>query len=55
MGVLRHIRKLDDTLGHFLVQITCKCGAQRIAEPEALACLCGLYADLLVGQPATSR
>jgi hypothetical protein len=27
MGVLSHIKKLDDTLGHFLVQITCKWGA----------------------------
>jgi hypothetical protein len=32
MGVLPRIKKLDDALGHFLVQITCKCGAQRIAE-----------------------
>jgi len=46
MGVLRHIEKLDDALGHFLVQITCKCGAQRIAEPEALARLCGPSATL---------
>ena len=46
MGVLRHIRKLDDVLGHFLVQITCKCGAQRIAEAEALARLCGSSATL---------
>jgi len=30
MGVLAHIKKLDDALGHFLVQITYKCGAQRI-------------------------
>jgi len=46
MGVLRHIKKLDDALGHFLVQITCKCGAQRILEPEALARLCGASATL---------
>jgi hypothetical protein len=31
---------------HFLVQITCKCGARRIAEPEALARLCGPSATL---------
>jgi len=30
----------------FLVQITCKCGAQRLAEPEALARLCGSSATL---------
>jgi hypothetical protein len=41
MGVLPHVRKLDDALGHFLLRITCKCAAQRIAEPEALARLCG--------------
>jgi hypothetical protein len=46
MGVLPHVRKLDDALGHFLVQITCKCGASRIAEPEALARLCGSSATL---------
>jgi len=46
MGVLRHIKRLDDALGHFLVQITCKCGAQRIAEPDALARLCGSSATL---------
>jgi len=37
MGVLLHIKKLDDALGHYLVQISCKCGARRIAEPEVLA------------------
>jgi hypothetical protein len=46
MGVLPHIKKLDDALGHFLVKITCKCGAQRIAEPQALARLCGAAATL---------
>jgi len=46
MAVLRHIKKLDDALGHFLVQITCRCGAQRIAEPEALVRLCGASASL---------
>jgi hypothetical protein len=44
--VLPHIKKLDDALGHFLVQITCKCGAQRIAESQALARLCGPSATL---------
>jgi hypothetical protein len=48
MGVLPHIKKLDDALGHFLVQITCKCGTHRIAEPEALARLCGQSATLKV-------
>ena len=46
MGVLPHIKRLDDALGHFLVRITCRCGAQRIAEPEALARLCGASATL---------
>jgi hypothetical protein len=46
VGVLPHIRKLDDALGHFLVQITCKCGAQRIAEPQVLTRLCGASATL---------
>lgn len=46
IGVLPHIKKLDDALGQFLVQITCKRGAQRIAEPEALARLCGPSATL---------
>jgi len=46
MGVLPHIKKLDDALGHFGVQITCKCGARRIAEPEVLARLCGSSATL---------
>jgi hypothetical protein len=46
MGVLPHIKNLDDALGHFLVQITCKCGARRIAEPEVLARLCGSSAML---------
>ena len=46
MGALRHIRKLDDALGHFLVQITRRCGARRIAEPQALARLWGASATL---------
>lgn len=46
MGVLPHIKKLVDALGHFLLRITCKCGAHRIAEPEALARLCGPTATL---------
>jgi hypothetical protein len=46
MAVLPHIKKLDDAFGHFLVQITCKCGARRIAEPEALTRLCGPSATL---------
>jgi hypothetical protein len=46
LRVLTHIKKLDDALGHFLVRITCKCGAQRTAEPEALAPLCGSSATL---------
>jgi len=29
--MLRHIKKLDDALGHFLV-ITCRCGAQRASS-----------------------
>jgi hypothetical protein len=46
LGALPHIKKLDDALRRFLVQITCKCGARRIAEPEALARLCGPSATL---------
>jgi hypothetical protein len=46
-GVLPHVKKLTDAPGHFQVQITCKCGAQRIAEPEVLARLCGSSATLL--------
>jgi hypothetical protein len=46
MGVLPHVKKLNDALGYFLVHITCKCGAQRVAEPEALARLCGSSATL---------
>jgi len=46
MGLLPHVKKLNDALGHFLVQITCKCGVQRIAEPEVLARLCGSSATL---------
>jgi hypothetical protein len=46
MGVLPHIKKLDDALGQFLVQIKCGCGAHRTAEPEALARLGGRSATL---------
>jgi hypothetical protein len=46
MGVLPHVKKLNDALGYFQVQITCKCGAQRITEPEALARLGGSSATL---------
>src|ERR1700680_3893397 len=46
MRVLAHIRKLDDALGHFLIYISCRCGAHRTAEPEALARLCGKSATL---------
>jgi hypothetical protein len=41
-----HIKKLDDALGHFRVRITCRCGAVRKCEPEALARLCGSSAAL---------
>jgi hypothetical protein len=47
MGALPHIKKLDDALGHFLVQIQCSCGMRRVAEPEALARLCGPAATLV--------
>lgn len=46
MGVLPHIKKLDDALGQFLVRITCECGAHRVAEPEVLARLYGASATL---------
>ena len=46
MGVLPQVKKLNDALGQFHVQITCKCGSQRIVEPEALARLCGWSATL---------
>jgi len=46
MGVLPHIKKLDDAPGHFLVQITCRRGAQPTAEPEVLVRLCGSSAIL---------
>jgi hypothetical protein len=46
MGVLPHVKKLNDALGHFLVRITCRCGAVRECEPEALARLCGSSATL---------
>ena len=43
---LPHIKKLDDALGHFRVRITCKCGAARECEPEALARIAGPSATL---------
>jgi hypothetical protein len=56
MGVLPHVKKLNDALGQFQVQITCKCGSQRIAEPEALARLCGSSATLeAVGKRRCSK
>jgi hypothetical protein len=39
--VLIHIKKLDDCFGHFLVRVSCACGASRHIEPEALARLIG--------------
>lgn len=44
--VLLHIKKLDDGLGHFLVRITCRRGAHRIADPKAITRLCGPSATL---------
>jgi hypothetical protein len=32
-----HVKELDDTLGDFIVRVTCPCGASRQIEPEALA------------------
>jgi hypothetical protein len=46
MGVLPYVKKLNDALGYFLVQITCKCGAQRVTKPEPLPRLCGSSATL---------
>jgi hypothetical protein len=52
MAVLPHVKKLNDALDYFLVQITRNCGAQRIAESEALARLSGSSATLeAVGKP----
>ena len=34
--MLRHIPKLDDCFGQFLVRVICDCGACREIEPEAL-------------------
>jgi hypothetical protein len=39
--VLSHIKRLDDCFGQFLVRVSCKCGASRHIEPEALARLVG--------------
>jgi len=44
--VLPHIKKLDDALRHFGVRISCKCGATRECEPEALARIYGLSVTL---------
>jgi hypothetical protein len=44
--VLAHIKKLDDCFGQFLVRVTCKCGAMREINPEALARLVGWSATL---------
>jgi hypothetical protein len=44
--VLTHIKKLDDCFGQFLVRVSCKCGASRHIEPEALARLVGWSATL---------
>jgi hypothetical protein len=38
--VLPHIKR-QDSLGDFLVRVTCPCGASRHIEPEALARLVG--------------
>ena len=46
MRVLPHIEKLDAALGHFRVQITCRCGAPRIGKPEILTRRCGSSATL---------
>ena len=39
--VLPHVKKLDDSLGDFLVRVTCPCGTSRHIEPEALARIAG--------------
>jgi hypothetical protein len=39
--VLRHITKLDDYFGEFLVRVTCPRGASRHIAPEALARIAG--------------
>jgi hypothetical protein len=39
--VLAHIKKLDDCFAQFLVRVSCRCGASREIEPEALARLVG--------------
>ena len=39
-------QETDDVLGHFLVRISCKCGAHRTADPESLARLSGSSATL---------
>jgi len=39
--VLPHIKKLDECFEDFLVRVTCRCGAARHIEPEALARIAG--------------
>jgi hypothetical protein len=46
MGVLPHVKKLDDALGDFIVRVTCACGASRHIESEALARIAGRSATL---------
>jgi hypothetical protein len=47
MGILPHIRKLDDGLSFFLVRITCRqCQSSREVTPEALARIAGWSASL---------
>jgi hypothetical protein len=47
MGILPHIRKLDDGLSFFLVRITClHCQGSREVTPEALARIAGWSASL---------
>ena len=41
MRVLRHIKKLDDCFGDFLVRVVCECGACREIQPQAPARLVG--------------
>ena len=43
MGVLPHIKKPDDALGHFFVQTNCRCGAahSRAAGARALVRIIG--------------
>jgi hypothetical protein len=45
--VLPHVKKLDDALGDFIVRVTCRCGASRHIEPEALARVAGRSVTLV--------